>query len=200
MRLAIIYPHTLALFDDSEYRESQSDNITEKEDLDRDVLLLAQSTHADILLPVVLYECVTRSLDEIFDRFHSHEEPERRLPDQDLRACIVNREFLTAARADIAFKFITEHTTFAGAACLNATECTEWKLIFLSSYNWKWINRCPRALDTLEETVGLKGLNGLCLPCTKAFKIFFEVGRQRVWNMLPSIFDLPEWDTLMKSL
>jgi hypothetical protein len=37
----------------------------------------------------------------------------------------------------------------------------------------------------------------LCIPCRKKAKKIFESGRQKCWDQLPSIFELPGWPELL---
>ena len=51
-------------------------------------------------------------------------------------------------------------------------------------------------LDLFEDEV-TKGLE-LCVHCETAAKTYHDKGRERIWQMLPRFFSLPEWNELLK--
>lgn len=154
-------------------------------------IVLARETRAEKLLPVAFYRCATLELEEIFGRHYDKRGPCFRLTVADLRTCCIGRECLIKACLEEMWKFLDDTPI---TDCKQESKCKETIDEFLRAYSWIYYNTdplCPNDYTYISSELQF------CNVCMSHAENSFQIGRRRVWNLLPKYFGLPEWSSLL---
>ncbi|KAJ7236882.1 hypothetical protein B0H12DRAFT_1256144 [Mycena haematopus] len=183
-RLTAQYPTSLAKYDDAfEIRIPWCDGM------DFDVIALASENNILSALPGAFYRAVElNALNTLFEGIPREDGTRASLSQSDLRRCVI-------ARQQLLLKQFEPEYTFGWARKWEFDDCTS-----------------PEACGTTREEI-LKVFMGdaeiwalhrpiilafymLCAACTRHATQSMTAGREKMWQELPEIFDLPPWGEL----
>ncbi|KAJ6514919.1 hypothetical protein C8R47DRAFT_961428 [Mycena vitilis] len=106
----------------------------------------------------------------------------------DLRRCVAGREKLITKQFKAGYQLGCLHR-WKPPRCARTT-CLSWREDLLAAY----MDRAIVAFRTLDFGVGF------CPLCGQYARESYETGRKKLWEDLPSFFDLPAWDQLKDDL
>ncbi|KZT12074.1 uncharacterized protein LAESUDRAFT_808972 [Laetiporus sulphureus 93-53] len=168
------------------------------------VLKLARETNAQVLVPSALYFLSLYPLQDITRGDHPKlqvEHPSRPSPElsaQDLQ----DYTLMFQHRIDLMLEFVQNVDTApgAGAMCTNRQgDCYSVFSRLANVLSRSWLARTGplhfmvQAVDQLAEDPTA------CHPCHRAFREHVFAKRQQIWDELPSIVGLPNWEELKAS-
>ncbi|KAF7297451.1 Glutamine amidotransferase type-1 domain-containing protein [Mycena indigotica] len=160
------------------------------------VFQLAKETGHEALLPACMYLCAdTVDINDILDGLKSIDGKHIELDWLDKRACIRGRQnLLLALRAEV-FGFLTG--TLKIPNCTNTARCDSAKLRWLQSLEASLGNGCPGIFSIKFPWSSFR--KAICEVCYTASYQDSMHHRQTIWDNLPSYFDMPPWEELVKS-
>ena len=129
---------------------------------------------------------------DILDGVHGDDGQHVILSAENQKACLRGRECLIWAQHDKTFKWmdVTDPTLFPD--CRSIEKCNRVRMaLFYRTFRGKTV--CY-ALAAWSSDDG----DGLCSPCIESSQTMLGAGRAEIWNELPSVFDLPPWEELVK--
>jgi len=160
-----------------------------------DVIALAHQHHVLSVLPAVFYICCREfDLSEILDGLQRPDGSCVTMPSEDIKTCISAREKLIKQQAEATFVWMhTTDTLNFYPFCNNPKQCTSTRkeLLFRTFLPGPTMIALDRWCTGWEI--------GMCIKCSTAAKASHELGRQKIWDDLPSTFGLPEWTELLES-
>ncbi|KAJ6581641.1 hypothetical protein B0H19DRAFT_515007 [Mycena capillaripes] len=159
-----------------------------------DMLALVRENNILSALPCAYYHVVRScTQSELFDGVPRLDGTLACLDANDIRRCNLSREKIIAKQIQPGYTlgFFTKWDYDAG--CTHARTCGKTReKMFQSSLNPLGIH----ALDNGEN--GWKDV--FCAACFRHIKDLIDAGRTRMWEELPSFFDLPPWSELKNDL
>ncbi|KAJ7633425.1 hypothetical protein DFH06DRAFT_1004367 [Mycena polygramma] len=160
------------------------------------VLLLAKETGHQALLPACMYLCADSvDINDILDGLTSIDGKHLELDWPDKRSCIRGRQnLLLALRAEV-FAFLTGSLTIHN--CTSVQRCDSAKLRWLQSLEASLGNGCPGIFSIKFPWPSFR--KAVCENCYCASYANSNQQRQLIWDKLPSYFDMPPWEELVKS-
>lgn len=184
-RLCHDYPSTLEQWDRVHDIESRA--------IDREisaqssiVVGLARETNNLSFLPIALYyACCNPYRDIAFGRTRP-DGTVIALSTRDRMTCIVAKERIIELQATESFRWLWS----SGPSSCSRPSCIERKAHLLKEY-WTPLPRCM-ALRRWSP----RWERGMCANCVTTAMEQHAAGRQKIWNLLPSIFELPPWGQL----
>lgn len=150
------------------------------------ILNLALKLNIRPILPVVLYEiCCRLGLDIIvLGKGRQINDPEYR------RRCILGHSHLQLAQRH-ALRYLKREEG-EGEECDDTATCDAERL------RWISLDLGEDGLDPLvDSNQTCWDAFGTCSTCHEAAKTTYQAGRQKLWNNLPSIFNLGTWEELL---
>ncbi|KAJ6589884.1 hypothetical protein DFH09DRAFT_1027021 [Mycena vulgaris] len=160
-----------------------------------DIITLARENNLCSVLPYAYYRAIACYLPPtIFDSIARGDGTFATLLPIDQRACVLGRDGLKNAqcRSGYTFGWLQEEATASETnECTNVTRCNKWRnknltMLLLSSR--------LLALGTPDK------LGSLCDACKKQAGESTLSGRRKIWEELPTFFDLPPWSELKNEL
>ncbi|KAJ7213122.1 hypothetical protein GGX14DRAFT_620272 [Mycena pura] len=159
------------------------------------VFLLAKETGHHALLPACMYLCAdTVDINDILDGLASIDGKHIELEWVDKRACIRGRQNLLLALRSEVFAFLTNLKI---PNCSSPQRCDSAKLHWLQSLEASLGNGCPGIFSIKFPWISFR--KAVCETCYSASYNNSNKQRQRIWDKLPSYFDMPSWEELVKS-
>ncbi|KAJ7442462.1 hypothetical protein FB451DRAFT_1057514 [Mycena latifolia] len=146
-----------------------------------DTVTLARENNLLSVLPCAYYRVLLSSSPTgIFDGAERGDGTLATLSTIDQRRCSAGRAAILRLQWDAGntFGWIQESTSVEETGCTDLANCRRKKLTFFKS------------TDSLN----------LCHVCTQDAKTKIIAGRQKMWELLPTFFDLPPWDELKNEL
>ncbi|KAJ7307103.1 hypothetical protein DFH08DRAFT_975661 [Mycena albidolilacea] len=172
-----------------------TDNAFELYDaLEFDIVALASENKILSALPCVYFHLINNfELSYLFDEIRRPDGTVARLPSLDLQRCVVAREKLLA-------KQFQEGYTLGWARKWPFDDCAKSRCRTKreSIMNWYLEDSELAALEPPTRIGG--GFDQLCTVCTKHATESTVAGRKKVWEELPSFFDLPPWTELKSGM
>lgn len=166
--------------------------------IDVDIIEHSQFMHLAVLarkeglisvLPYILYECCTiYSTAELLQGIHSQNHATIILAPEDQLACLAAHTAIIEAQAKTTFRWLYEAEELMSNYCPEG--CYQARQNVISCQ----FNPLPDLLGLGEWAESYS--EELCLFCSTAAKEKHSEGRERFWEMLPSIFNLPAWSDL----
>ncbi|KAJ7809059.1 hypothetical protein B0H14DRAFT_2460659 [Mycena olivaceomarginata] len=192
-RLTSKYPSTLEAYVYDAVRTA--DNTFELYDaLDFDIVALASEHKILSALPCAYFHLINKfALSYLFDEIRRPDGTVARLPSLDLQRCVLAREKLLA-------KQFQEGYTLGWARKWEFDDCTKPRCDTKreSILNWYLEDAIMGALEQPNEIGG--GFGQLCTVCIKHATKSTIAGRKKIWEELPSFFDLPPWTELKSGM
>ena len=156
------------------------------------VVHLAVQTNVQAVLPSAFYEATTRPLAEIIPQLHS-------LPVDDMMLQDISTKFLLG-REKLQQEGIKEvlaflQPTFVRQNCQNGNDsatlmnAARTALVRLTDIE-PYYNYC------INNPAGVGMSLGVCSNCTNAIRLHIEGATLKIWEKLPSLFGLPDWEIL----
>ncbi|KAF7293785.1 Glutamine amidotransferase type-1 domain-containing protein [Mycena chlorophos] len=160
------------------------------------VFQLAKETGHQALLPACMYLCAdTVDINDILDGLPGIDGRHIELDWPDKRACIRGRQnLLLALRADV-FGFLTGSLKIPN--CASPPRCDGAKLRWLQSLEASLGNGCPGIFSIKFPWAQFR--KAICDTCYVTSFNDSQHHRQAIWDTLPSYFDMPPWEELVKS-
>ena len=182
-RLSNDYPDELELFD-------QNRNSQLIEGRAADVVNLAREMNILSVLPSALYCCSAfYTTGEILGGKKRSDGSTAIMSLDDQKICLLGRDKLTRLQATETFSWLANE--FEGSCldlkCVNGRDALI-GILFIWSPACRALHRRRRIWE-----------REFCAPCVAAFADSHALGRKNIWNLLPSIFDLPPWEELLKT-
>ncbi|KAF8207978.1 hypothetical protein K438DRAFT_1962244 [Mycena galopus ATCC 62051] len=157
---------------------------------------LRKDTAMEALLPACMYLCADSiCVDDILDGVSSIDGKHLELDWPDKRACIRGRQNLLIALRSEVFAFLTGSLQIPN--CSSPQRCDSSKLRWLQSLEASLGNGCPGIFSIKFPWTSFR--KAVCDNCYTASFTDSNRQRQRIWDKLPSYFDMPPWEELVKS-
>ncbi|KZP14510.1 hypothetical protein FIBSPDRAFT_105038 [Athelia psychrophila] len=158
--------------------------------------MFARKTGLPSILPHVLYDYIIHlsSPSQIGKSEHASSGSVVCLPIQDQLASLIAYHRICKAQAETTYSWAFRPESLS-------PDCTS---IQCSLARQKYVIRkftpLPRyrGLDSLHDALSLVFLEKLCFACSHIALEMHKAGREKFWEILPSLFDLPPWDELAK--
>ncbi|KAJ7094272.1 hypothetical protein C8R44DRAFT_645397 [Mycena epipterygia] len=192
-RLTYEYPTTLEEYEALPQQISPT-RIVDYPGVHHDMITLARENNLLSVLPLAYYRAqVTGSAPvTVFDGIPRGDGTVATLSLTDQRACVVGRIKISQAQWDAGNTFGWVEDDVAG--CQDPAACMRNKSLFIHRHVVKGtlatFAPLPLSLDSLK----------LCAVCTQDANTKTIAGRKRMWELLPTFFDLPPWDELKYDL
>jgi hypothetical protein len=189
-RLTYECPSSLEDFDKLEFW-----SMIEAEDgLPLEIVRLARENDLPSVLPIALYCCCRcYSAVEILNGVKGRDGHHISLSAEDREACIVANQRIIQAQATTSFSWMYPGTASSSlyTYCRNPTSCPSARKDLLC----RTFLPLPKsiALDLWEAEWEL----GMCDICVDAAKKSHSEGREKMWDDLPTFFELSEWTELL---
>ena len=160
-----------------------------------DLLNIARRAGVISILPHLLYQCCSQyTPSEIKNGTDPHNGPVRRLSHGDQTACLAGLYAIYDAQADTTYRWL--HKASSSSDCVAPSICEAARHRYLS---YAFTRNPPIAgLHQWNTHDDYYEMHHLCKHCSGIAKSEHEAGRQAFWDRLPSLFDLPSWDELLK--
>ncbi|KII91862.1 hypothetical protein PLICRDRAFT_523753 [Plicaturopsis crispa FD-325 SS-3] len=188
--LSAQFPTTLAAYDGPKcigpdlHRYSQFDAVHNTAVA---AINLARETNTPSLLPAALYKYCSYAFEErVITGYHKRNQSLPTISTTDRDICISAHAALMRAQRLHVYPWAKPGMT---SAC-GDPECSAWKATFLDVTNAHCL-----PLDRFEDWSKL----GFCADCAEPTRKVYATGRQKIWDALPSFFDLPDWGTLIEA-
>ncbi|KAK7025116.1 BTB domain-containing protein [Favolaschia claudopus] len=150
-----------------------------------DIITLAHENQIFTVLPLAYYLAAVYKPRALFE-INDNDEGNPRLPPIHLRRCISGRESLITKQLlpSYVFGWVTK---WEFKDCTTVAACRHFRESFLTACLQE------RALLALNaEWTAAR----LCQNCSGHAEKLISAGREKIWNELPEIFDLPPWNEL----
>ncbi|KAF8178666.1 hypothetical protein K438DRAFT_1604819 [Mycena galopus ATCC 62051] len=154
-----------------------------------DIITLARENDLFAILPCAYYRAITLGYDQViidvlFDSLRRNDGTYATLSPVDQRRCVLGRAKLLKAQFAPSYTF---GSLRADSKCINDRKCTIRKKdllrdLLLTGQVWA-LGMLPRVTSE-------------CSNCDLEFRQAMAAGRQKIWEELPSFFDLPPWSEL----
>lgn len=153
-----------------------------------DIVNLATECGVWSIFPAAYYLCV-QDLDPLLSGEQRDDGTVARLPFSIQKACILGREKILIAQAEHTLGWLDDEEI--SDRCENPMACAR-ACLEISRCIWKPMPDVSRGLEKWSDVK----TDGLCRSCREDAKEIHQDGRQKMWEMLPSFFDLPDWEEL----
>ncbi|KAJ7668644.1 hypothetical protein DFH06DRAFT_982852 [Mycena polygramma] len=156
-----------------------------------DMLTLARENELLAILPCAYFRMIAYSLVSIHLCCMGKSRGQTEPPPSCLRRTVLGYARLTQARwkPDNTFGWLVSSAVSEG--CTNRSRCEERR---------QWIlNTCLLGTSVAIFPRVQSVEKSFCTACVKVVRTVTEVGSAKMWQDLPSFFDLPRWDELTKS-
>lgn len=163
-----------------------------------EVIQLARENDLQCLLPWAYYLCCRFSFEDIFNSFESRNGRRVELSTEDKRACITGWRKLASSQSSTPFCWLTwdgypEWTLATFAACEDRAKCiAARKAIHHELFPDMLICNAVVFWDSAWEV-------SMCAICVSESRREHDAGLAERWELLPSVFGLPDWDELLSS-
>jgi hypothetical protein len=186
--LMAIYPTTLTAWD-------QRKIVLQKSSFSPfAVLELAQSMDIPQILPAVFLDCSTQSTEALVDGFKYLSTQNPTLASTNLRTFVDARQMLLQAKLTRLYGFLRDEDS---ASCPDKyRNCPLKRLEWMTRTSNSHHVESPLAIDIDWMRYGWD----VCEFCLLRAKEGYNSARQKLWNDLPSFFDLPAWDQLQSQM
>ncbi|KII91861.1 hypothetical protein PLICRDRAFT_105391 [Plicaturopsis crispa FD-325 SS-3] len=189
-RLSAQFPTTLAAYDGPKCIDSSESNLAPKLVHDTTVaaINLARETNTPSLLPAAFYMYCAYDFDARVIRGYHKRDPS--LP----AISTADRDLCISARAKLVRAQLADIHAWTGPDLILAcgdTRCIRRKVILSAS--------APLHCMVLARPRNWAATYGFCADCARSAAESQVAGRRRIWDELPSFFDLPDWKTLIEA-
>lgn len=133
----------------------------------------------------------------MFDGFPRKDGTRITLSPTDQRACVVGRDKLMLAQWEPDNTLGWASTKSGSRDCQHPTECRRSKDVHFRISVLSDVNSALSAVSKLDR---MKIKSQLCSPCLQSATTTMGEGRKKMWDSLPSFFDLPPWRELKDDL
>lgn len=192
------------LFESFPITLKKSDTVTlwhgleETDDIYFQLLLIARRAEPELvsILPRALYECCQQYSTYQIKNGISINGSVVRLSPEDQITLLAGHRAIREALADTTHDWLLKYQAVAHAqGCITPGHCYTSRLeTFVSIFSFK---STPCGLEDWAHISG-ELMDELCKYCTKTARAEHAIGRNKLWDQLPGLFDLPAWDELLK--
>jgi hypothetical protein len=178
--LSKIYPTTLAEWDQREkaLRSASYPPLA--------VLELVHSMDIPQILPAVFYDCSTQTNEALVDVISGSAQMANIV-----RTCLDARQALLKETLTGIYGFLYEGALFG---CRNHEKCAQARLSWMKEMTFASHGGGPLVCAAEVDWTKYEGWS--CLFCFHRARKCYLDAREKLWNNLPSFFDLPAWDQL----
>ncbi|TFK22935.1 hypothetical protein FA15DRAFT_671032 [Coprinopsis marcescibilis] len=171
-------------------------HLVQEEGLLFDIVNLALENNIQAILPAAYYLCV-QDLNDLLSGIKRSDGSIARLPSDVQRTCIIGRERILQSQSQYTFAWVELMGTGEQVDCSLPQVCTEIGNQ-LTKEIWIPLPDVSRTLEKWSSFISLfpEMTDRACPNCREDARAIHESGRQRVWDMLPTFFDLPDWADL----
>ncbi|KAJ7108755.1 hypothetical protein C8R44DRAFT_296725 [Mycena epipterygia] len=143
-------------------------------------------------IPAVAFSCLhTKTLEHLFAGVKREDESLIILTDHiKLTLAIAFERILHFQHTT--FDWIDDDSVIPQPLCKSPASCTRQRNVFRRGANWTEDDEIR--FFTLSDWD--EWSDGMCVECKEAGEEFFNAGRHKAWEALPSFFGLPEWKDL----
>jgi hypothetical protein len=190
-RLSAEYPSTLANWDLSV--KHPFSKLADSHGLDFDVINLAHEIGVLSLVPAAMYcFCERDALEEVLEGVVREDGSMLILSAENQRVLVRGWKILRELLHKETYKWLDTQDAGMFYDCVQRVKCdTTRRKLFYDYFRGRTACCALPEWDPVDET-------GLCGPCVQKSKTSHEAGRVNVWNKLPSVFGLSEWDELLQ--
>lgn len=149
------------------------------------IIPLARETNLPMVLPWAFYLCAHISVNEVMTNSV--------LSWRDKALCLAGKERLWEAQKALTHQFLMQFKPLAGctSGCQTRYSCgVTWR-------DTEVLRLEPHPLAEYKDW-GTFPSQQVCPKCLSAMKLQHKEGREKVWEMLPGIFELGTWDLITK--
>ncbi|KAJ7125106.1 hypothetical protein C8R44DRAFT_669154 [Mycena epipterygia] len=199
-RLTFENPTTLEKYDalirhDGKYATTR---IADHAGILHDILTLARENNILSVLPCAYYRTsLYHTQETLFDGIPRRDGSLAALAPIDQRRCVLGRTKLLKAQVEPGYPCEWLHS-WPDDGCADIKLCGEIRDASLRDYTGSLNLRALRTYTAQERR--LQPRNGFCNACQQHMKESVEAGRRKMWEDLPSFFDLPPWTELKNDL
>ncbi|KAF8216883.1 hypothetical protein K438DRAFT_1658392 [Mycena galopus ATCC 62051] len=159
-----------------------------------DIITLARENNILSVLPSAYYWAVnSRNIDKLFHGVTRNDGTHASLPLADLRICLVGQQRLLKKQFQPGYT-LGWARDWEFLDCANLAQCRASRQSIVTSY----LDSDNAYVKALAKPRGLGDL-AFCATCAPHIKKCMAAGRQKIWEELPAIFDLPPWNELLKN-
>ncbi|KAF7969809.1 hypothetical protein HWV62_25926 [Athelia sp. TMB] len=178
-------PATLAAYDAAE-----AWSVIEEPKSYMEIAILARKTGNLSVLPFSLYECCKRhSTEEILGGVKIDKNQIISLTLEDKLLCLASYQRIREVQGHTTYGWL-DFSTATATGCRNPAHCT--------AIIYKFYYDCfPPSRDAIYALAEWEDCD-LCGACAEVAKERQQRGRIKFWDQLPSIFNLPSWDEMLK--
>ncbi|KAJ6495790.1 hypothetical protein C8R47DRAFT_372811 [Mycena vitilis] len=153
-----------------------------------DILTLARENDLLAFLPCAYFRIAKDSLEIIFQEVQRPDGTSSVLSFVNRTICSLGHEKLLRAQWEPGNTLVWMLSWEPSTNCVRRTKCQRFRDSFIAS-----ILVSPRAYAFIYVP---SAEQGLCSACAKPAGAAMRAGRAKMWEALPSIFDLPPWNEL----
>ncbi|KAJ7472850.1 hypothetical protein FB451DRAFT_1558974 [Mycena latifolia] len=156
-----------------------------------DLVTLARENNLFSVLPCAYYRALWRPQTEIFDGITQRDGSIATLSPIDQRLLSLGRAAILRAQWDVGYTL--GWVQDAEEDCANVSACRRKKSSFFHQQVVKGDVIALHPVSSIDRF-------GLCQDCMKGAKKKMAAGRRKMWESLPTFFELPAWDELKNEL
>ncbi|TFK38969.1 hypothetical protein BDQ12DRAFT_735184 [Crucibulum laeve] len=186
-RLTSEFPNNLEAW---ELLPSEYTHIKAQKGILFDIINLALQFSIRSILPVAYYLCLD-DIETLFSGEKREDNTVAQVPPAVLSACVLGRDKIITAMATHTLGWLND--TDISQECKGKDKCSEDRAT-LTRMIWKPLPEYTRGLEKWTDELSLYG--SLCRPCTDEAKRIHAAGREKMWELLPTFFGLPDWQEL----
>lgn len=159
-----------------------------------DIISLAREHNILSILPCAFFLCIIPEEDFLKTILHGYTREDgstAKLCQDDQHKCLLGWQKIVKTQALTTYSWLDNATLYDG--CSSSARCTpaRKKLLLLERGTLPY---CDAVFQPWKSSWG----KSLCNFCGVAARSSHANGRKAAWNLLPSAFDLPSWEDLLK--
>ncbi|KAK7469378.1 hypothetical protein VKT23_003853 [Stygiomarasmius scandens] len=168
------------------------------------VLKLARETHVRLVVPSALYFLSLYRLEDLIKADHAKlkvEHPSKPPSDLDM-SDIREYTLMFQWRMDIILEFVRKFcgNRVPGNECLARKDCERALRSTTARLSNSWVIRTG-PFNFMQQAISQVSQDpAFCMPCRDAFVRDGNTHRQRLWDELPSVINLPTWEDLKNEI
>jgi hypothetical protein len=189
-RLSNVYPATLQQFDT--VGASNLKLIKRYHGMAFDVVKLAREVNVPSILPAAFAQCImSYSNEELLRGIQSTDGSITVMDIEDQKICILGRDKLSWLQTTESFAWLWDDDKVTDCTSQCRAKGYQKEMVLAIWVTSPYCSALSRWHDSWERE--------MCDRCVATFKPRHAAGRQNIWDLLPSVFELPPWEDLLKT-
>lgn len=198
-RISVEYPSQLDQWDTFQSKKSTMSQMHPERSNTFDVINLAQEINMPSLLPAAFYTCVANyDIQEVLDGIVRDDGSLATLPTTSQHKCMQGLHRLLKKQMQETFVWMDERFISESYTCIASGSGGGKKRCFFEKRDlfyktWFSSPRCMALTPWIDFSE-----NNMCMNCRDSSREAHYIGRIKIWQELPSMFGLGNWDELLK--